>query len=198
MTMPTVRKPTYSDMQEERVAKNVASDLKDHVITVKHMDGMYRHWHCGKPGTSNQYFEIVTWPGSLCYTGDMGEFLFQRTTDMVAFMRNSAMSHAYAAEKCVAHDGRLREWREEVFEEELATCLEYADGDEEQIAHVKKQIEWIRDQICGDDPKQESMSALYQSGLVDGCDFPSCEAFTYHFLWCLYAIKWFCDNVKDA
>lgn len=196
--MTATKKKTYATLLEERVAENVTRDLKDHVITVKHLDGMYRHWHCAHPGTSNQYFDIVTWPGSLCYTGDMGEYLFQRTTDMVAFMRCSAMSFSYAAEKCVADDGRLREWREEVFEEELETCLEYADGDDEQVAHVKERIEWIHDQIGGDDPQHESMAALYESGLVDGCDFPSCESYTYHFLWCLHAIKWFCDNVKDA
>ena len=98
--------------KEKLVRERIENDLKDHVITVKQMNGMHRHWRCQKPGSWNMGFDIITWPGSLCFTGDMGDYLFRRTEDMVAFMRGSCMSYSYAAEKCVAHAvrrGRLHD-----------------------------------------------------------------------------------------
>jgi hypothetical protein len=97
-------------------------------------------------------FDIVTWPGSLCYTGDMGDFLFQRTADMIAFMRGACMSYSYAAEKCVAHDGRLKEFSEARFEEilrdRLAEATEGLDADcpvdAEKIGRLTAKIEGVR------------------------------------------------------
>lgn len=189
---------------EELVAERIGNDLKDHVVTVLRADGLYRHWRCQKPGTWNMSFDVVTWPGSLCYTGDMGDYLFQRTPDMVAFMRGSCMSYAYAAEKCVAHDGRLKEWREERFLEILAERLK--EGDEVTVVRRgKRETEKVADKIAeieheysNYESQHDAAKAMYESGLWDGCDLPSCEDYTVHFLWCLHALKWFCENVEAA
>lgn len=200
--MPTSKeKIPFVYLNEQRVKERCVDDLKEHVITTVHHNGLYRHWRCCRPDTGSMGFSIVTWPGSICYTGDMGEYLFQRTEDMVAFMRRSAMSFSYAAEKCVAHDGRLEEWREEVFLEELdaieARIKEECEDEDEKPEWLEK-VQAVRDAMNDDYPEHDAMVALYESGLVDGCDMPSCKAYTFHFLWCLHAIKWFCDNVKDA
>ena len=200
--MPSKEKIPFAHAHEQAVKERCAADLKDHVITTVHNQGLYRHWWCGKPGTGCMGFSIVTWPGSICYTGDMGDYLFQRTDDMVAFMRRSAMSISYAAEKCVANDGRLDEWREELLLEELdeiqKRIMEECEDEDEKPEWLEK-IEAVRDALShADYPEHDGMVALHDSGLVDGCDMPSCKAYTFHFLWCLYAIKWFCDNVKDA
>ncbi len=190
---------------EGRVKERIVNDLKEHTVTVRHADGLYRHWRCQKPETWNMGFDIITWPGSLCYTGDMGDCLFQRTPDMVSFMRGSCMSYSYAAEKCVAHDGRLKEFREERFEEILAERLkESEDGtfrvmrrgkiENESVADA---IEEIRREYSEYSTPHDAMRAMHESGLWDGCDLPSCEDYTFHFLWCLHAIKWFTKKLEQ-
>lgn len=180
---------TFYCESDRLVQERIANDLANHTITFKHGCGMYRHWRCQKPGDSNLYFDIITWPGSLCYSGDMGDYLFQRTEDMVAFMRSACMSYSYAAEKCVAHDGRVKEFREERFEAILAEAL--LDNPE----HADK-VQEIRDEYTNYSDKHDAMKAMYESNIWDGCDMPSCEEYTYHFLWCLHAIKWFCEKVS--
>jgi hypothetical protein len=182
---------------EALVKERIVNDLAEHKITLLHSHGMYRHWRCAKPGTRVLWFDIVTWPGSLCYTGDMGDYLFQRTTDMVAFMRGSAMSYSYAAEKCVAHDGRLKEWREEIFRERLAARIEECE-DGKRKAAVTKEVESIISEFETYQSRHDAEKAMYESGLWDGGDMPSCEDYTFHFLWALHAIKWFCDNVDET
>ena len=41
-------------------------------------DGVYRHIRFKKPGTGCMHFDLVTWPGYLCYSGDMGCYVFCR------------------------------------------------------------------------------------------------------------------------
>lgn len=187
----------YAKEREAMVVKRIVNDPAHHVVTVKQADGLYRHWRCQKPGSWNMGFDVVTWPGSLCFTGDMGDYLFQRTADMVNFMRSACMSYSYAAEKCVAHDGRLEEWCSELFDEELEwlqqQAKEAADeyGEPERVENCAEKIEEIRQAYSIYETEADAMKALYESGLVDGCDMPRCKTYTWHFLWCLHALKWF-------
>lgn len=189
---------------EAEVKRRIVGDLKDHIITVRHVDGLYRHWRCQKPGDSNMAFDVITWPGSLCYTGDMGHYLFKRTDDMVAFMRGSCMSYGYAAEKCISHDGRLKEWREEEFNRVLTERL--AESKEVTVIRhrskrtesVAEHIATIRQEYSNYSLRADAEKAMCESGLWDGGDMPSCEVWSFHFLWCLHAIKWFCDNVDHC
>lgn len=207
----TEKKPlTYADKLEADVKSRIVDDLALHVVTLKYSFGLYRHYRCQRPGYSNMAFDIVTWPGSLCYTGDMGDYLFQRTEDMIEFMRRSCMSYSYAAEKCVAHDGRLKEFREErleeILKERLAESLaDDGDGtfrvmrrgtfDDESVAEA---IETIRQDYSTYSLPSDATKAMYDSGLWDGSDMPSCEEYTFRFLWALHAIKWFCGKVEAA
>lgn len=186
---------------EENVKDRIVTDLATHAVYVRHENGLYRHYRCQRPNTICMYFDIVTWPGSLCYTGDMGDYLFQRTEDMIVFMRGSCMSYSYAAEKCVAHDGRLKEFSEQQFFEQLEERRrEACDGldaryHSDAIGAINDKIEAIRRRYdCYNNP-HDAITAMYESGLWDGCDLPSCDLFTFHFLWCLHAIKWFCEQL---
>lgn len=185
---------------EKLVKDRIAGDLRDHEITVLHHDGMYRHWRCQQSKTWSLGFDIVTWPGFLCFTGDMGEFLFCRTDDMVAFMRGSCMSYSYAAEKCVA--GVVKEWSEQRFRQVLADRQEEGETfkvvrrgsySEESVAEA---IHVIENEYENYQSQHDAMKAVYESGLWDGVDLPSCEDYTYHFLWALHAIHWFCAKVQ--
>lgn len=61
------------------------NDVKDHQMTILRDEGVYRHIRYKRPSTGNMYFDIITWPGNLCYTGDMGTYVFSRIEDMMYF-----------------------------------------------------------------------------------------------------------------
>lgn len=178
---------------EQKVKSRIANDLKDHVVTALRNDGLYRHYRCAKPKDSSMSFEVITWPGALCYTGDMGDYLFQRTNDMIAFMRGSCMSYCYVAEKCVAY-GRegIKEFSAIEMERELAQVVAEADSDE--IEDAIEKADEIRS--AAEDGEYYAIEAMRDSDLWDCADMPSCEDYTFHFLWCLHAMKWFCERVE--
>lgn len=104
-------------------------DVAEHQMEVIRDDGVYRHIRFKKPGTSCMHFDLITWPGYLCYTGDMGTFVFSRLNDMFEFFRTDrehitlregqtlAINRSYWAEKVEAknrHDG-IEEFSEERF-----------------------------------------------------------------------------------
>lgn len=65
-------------------------DVAEHQMQVLRDDRLYRHLLFKKPGTGCYHFNIVTYPGTLVYTGDMGSFVFQRLEDMFEFFRSDA------------------------------------------------------------------------------------------------------------
>ncbi|MFH1498784.1 MAG: hypothetical protein ABII82_13265, partial [Verrucomicrobiota bacterium] len=85
------------------------AQVKYHALTVEHDDGLYRHWRCQKPGTTIDGFDIVTWPGYLTISGDMGCYVFARQPSMIGFHRREGdgepkISFYYWAEKLQAVD----------------------------------------------------------------------------------------------
>lgn len=89
---------------EERFLRDVAK----HEMTVIRDDGVHRHIRFKKADSSNMLFDLITWPGFLCYCGDMGTYVFQRTQDMFGFFRKNGrldgIDHRYWAEKIEAAD----------------------------------------------------------------------------------------------
>ncbi|QJD98625.1 hypothetical protein HH212_00030 [Massilia forsythiae] len=100
-----------SGCTQERFLRDVGS----HVMTILRDDGLNRHVRFKRPDTSCYYFDLITWPGYLCYTGDMGTFVFKRIEDMFEFFGHDRAYHAsrgralainlgYWGEKLVAVD----------------------------------------------------------------------------------------------
>lgn len=194
---------------ENDVEKRIVEDLKYHVVTVL-LDGVtskagnkYLHYRCQKPGTWINGFDVVVWPGSMCYTGDMGDFLFQRTPDMIGFMRTAVRDVSYCASKCVAGKDEIKEWSEDRFHEHLAERLK--DGSEYTVMRrggyhtesVQKAIDGIKRSYAEYGLRSDAEKAMYESGLWDGTDLPSCEIYTTRFLWCLHALRWLI-NIIDS
>lgn len=121
---------------QERFLRNVA----EHAMTVIRDDGVSRHIRFARPGTGSMHFDLITWPGYLCYTGDMGTYVFQRTTDMFEFFRTDrknrrdpsklAINLSYWTEKLVAVDGGRHGGKVEAFEESKFKRVigEWVDG----------------------------------------------------------------------
>lgn len=189
---------SYLERLTQRIDQVISRELANFVITTHFCTGLYRHWRCGLLDRCEQHFHIVTWPGSLCYTGDMGDYLFQRTEDMVTFMRQATRDPWYAAEKCVAAGSAVREFRKECMEEEFTYLLTNPDTTAEDKAVLSDKLETIRDAYRMYESPADATRAAAESGLWDYGELPDWQTFSYRFLWALRAIRWFCDNVHNA
>jgi hypothetical protein len=81
--------------------------LPGHRMTVIHDETPFRHVRFARPHTGIWSFSLVTWPGHLAISGDLDDYVFARSFDMVEFFRADAPYHlginpGYWAEKVVA------------------------------------------------------------------------------------------------
>lgn len=93
-------------------------DVAEHQMTVLHEDGVYRHIRFRRPDTSCMHFDLITYPGYLVYSGDMGCYVFSRLRDMFEFFRTDRLhgedprklyiNRGYWSEKLQAVDGNRR------------------------------------------------------------------------------------------
>lgn len=108
------------------VLTSFSRDIAMHTMTVLHDHGIYRHMRFRRQGTYCYGFDIVTWPGYLAISGDMGDSVFTRLEDMLEFFRATTeriadapggltINAGYWAEKCVANDGPKKEFCSDLF-----------------------------------------------------------------------------------
>lgn len=116
---------------------------REHELTIKHDDGLYRHLHCAKPGTGIWSFDIVTWPGHLSIGGDIDSYVFARTPDMFEFFAGSGdgphgINPHYWGEKVVTRARRPeREYSPDAFKTAVVTdfmqCRDAYPGESAEI-----------------------------------------------------------------
>jgi len=204
--MSATKATSYYPKEAARFAK----DTTEHVMTILHSDGLYRHLRFKKPGTRFYYFDLITWPGYLTIAGDMGTYTFERTEDMFTFFRGAGdINPQYWSEKIRAGtgtNGRIAtEYSEALFKkhvsEHIAEYAEYSGLDEAERAAL---IEEVRIQIleggdsyteqgaraslddfnCEFDNQRESLRVFSDTWEWDLSDY------TVQFLWCCFAIRW--------
>lgn len=161
-------------------------DTSAHVMTVLRDDGVNRHIRFKRPGTSCMYFDLITWPGCLCYTGDMGTYVFQRLEDMFEFFRADQahrrdpnklyINLGYWTEKLIAVDGNRSGGKVKEFSEEKFTTVinEY-------------RVQWIRDAKESGSLDKEGRRELWEAvddevlrQLEDGGDRAQYAAYEFH------------------
>lgn len=203
-------------MTYELTTESFLRDVKDHDLTLVRDDGLYRHIRFRRPGTSCMYFDLITWPGALCYTGDMGTYVFSRLSDMFEFFRTDQarakegelkINPGYWAEKLIAVDGGRRNGKATEFSEEKFTRVinEYvadwlsghdvSDEDaealrvsvqEEIIDKIEPQDESYTYRLAHEFTHQVAGDEFYFQDLWD-YDF---SQYTHSFLWCCHALSW--------
>jgi hypothetical protein len=194
-------------------------DTANHVLTVLHDDGVYRHLRFGTPGGSSVYcFHLITYPGGLLYRGDMGSFAFERTHDMLQFFRRPDNEKRYRID--------LRYWAEKVTASERGGTREHdPDGFAAEIRRLRR--EWVRenwhtttreqrrdlwdsisDQVLAyaDDKHRGPVAAYDFTWRDDDVRFQFNDLFdsdhafkryTRSFMWCCFALVW-AIGVYDA
>lgn len=147
---------------EADVKERFTNDTANHQMTVLHDDGLYRHVRFKAPDTGMYYYDLITWPGHLTISGDMGTWTFARSRDMFEFFRANRpdrINADYWAEKLQhgASGGR-------------DSAKEYDEGIYRQV--VKDEVEsYVEDLTPG---AAAALRADVQERLLDdqGWDYP--------------------------
>lgn len=171
--------------------------VKSHKINVLMDNGVYRHIRFKAPDTGNQYFDLITYPEFLVYSGDMGCFVFTRLHDMFNFFRGDGINPGYWHEKLEAHDRMdgSEEFDVDTFHsivrESANQQIDDMGIDVEKADEIREELE---DAIGGVENEYEARKVASDFDM-HGVNFPdfweySLERFTYRYLWACHAIQW--------
>lgn len=186
--------------------KEFLKDIGKHEMSIMRDEKLLRHIRFKQPNTSNMCFEIVTWPEYLCYTGDMGTFVFSRLPDMFDFFRADKdkqasaekrgqtlyVNHDYWADKLKAvdcYDG-VKKYSSEKFKEHVRQRLKERMASKALCKAVKEDV-----LSCADDGEQAARRATndfkFENNYIFS-DFWECDCteYTYRYLWCCFALAW--------
>ncbi len=197
-------------------------DIEKHSMTIIRDDGAYRHIRFSRGSSSVYQFDFITWPGYLCYCGDMGTYVFRRLEDMFEFFRTDrkyaaerghrlSINLGYWSEKLVAVDGGRRngsakEFSPEKFErivkEQLGEWLSESELDAVGCRELREAVE--EDVLRHvDDGEYAAYHAAhhFQHGRYQFHDFffeHDFTEYTFHFVWCCYALAWGIQQYDDS
>ncbi len=184
------------------------NDVKDHQMTIIRDDDTGRHIRFREPGTMIYGFDLITWSGHLCVTGDCGTFVFRRVEDMFGFFRMDSRDFSYKSdrklhintgywhEKVLAEErhGGCKKYSEDVFRDEIKEWFDAWAEDQPKglSAEVWREIE---DEVlsCSESEHDAMDAALsFHNEFFDFTDFweVDLKEYTFDYIWCLYAIVW--------
>ena len=194
-------------------------DVRDHKLTILRDDGLYRHIRLSKPGDNDMQFDLVTWPGYLAYSGDMGDFTFSRLPDMFGFFRSDGgrINPPYWSEKIQATDkgGGHEKFSEEKFNRAIMEyVVEWIRSHQHDTTPEQRRSLWdevvdvvirIDDGDCGYRKRaaaHDFCHSFAQHGLrnFEFQDFweTNVEEYTYHYIWCCHALVWGIQQYDEA
>lgn len=172
-------------------------DVKNHKLIVIKDDGAYKHIRI-TDGTFNLKYDLIAWPGYLCYTGDMGTYVFSRTADMFSFFRNDELkiNPHYWSEKVVSHDrSGVFEYDNDAF---INTIKDEMCGMNENEKQLVKE-HFLNEQFDFEHEARQAIEDYNQNYGETFIDFFEHDLtdYTYRFIWCCYAIVWGIKKYDD-
>lgn len=189
-------------IKDSTVTERFFRDAEKHQIEVIKDDGLYRHIRLAQPGTGIMRFDLITWPGHLCYTGDMGTYVFSRVRDMFNFFRESPPNLSYWSEKVLAADksGGIAEYSADVFEDEIKQFFEdytsdWEDKDKKEAAWLNVKERVLTCSACGEQVAKEAAARF--EVFTDFWEV-DCTKYNFHFEWCCHAIPWGIAKYDEA
>lgn len=192
----------------QRTKEQFLKDVANHQMKILKDDDLYRHLRF-KQTYSSYWFDLVTWPGMLVITGDMGEYMFGWESDVFNLFRRTEgeLDLYYWGKQLKTKNGH-----KEFSFEKLKAFIE---------TEIKEYFEDAQIQVSDEVIERIKNDALHESG-ADSCSPVSqiqdifrrlfeyefnedgikfsfhydalCDANfekpSYHYIWCLYAIVW--------
>ena len=194
-------------------------DAERHVMTVIRDDGINRHIRFKRPDSGAYWFDLITWPGSLCIDGDCGTYVFRRMDDMFQFFRTDrdyalrngkalAINLGYWSEKLTSIAQRgVTEFSEDLFREAVKDEFDqWVESEEPSEANKALLWEQLEDDVLSyvsdseHDAIRSAMDFSNESLGFQMHDFyeHDCREYTFHFIWCCYAIAWGVKTYDEA
>lgn len=195
------------DCTEQRFLSDVAS----HEIHVLHDDGVHRHIRFKRPQTRCYSFDLITWPGYLCYTGDMGTFVFERLEDMFEFFRTDrvhsnargdtrfAINPSYWGGKLQAIDCQdgYKNFSMEAFAAAVKDDFDIYTESEEGLSQKDKDDLWsdVLGTVLYAEDKCSAVEAIrrfrhHEHGDIFTDFEHDTSEYSLRFIWCCYALAW--------
>lgn len=192
-------------MKDDCTEERFLNDVKDHKTQIMRNEDLHRHIRFRKPETSSYGFDLITWPGYLCYCGDMGTYVFSRIPDMFQFFRNKSsdqlkleINTMYWAEKCEAVDRHspIEKYNPDKFRERITEFMDESNISEEIRQSIKDKV-----LVYADEEHSAIAAAVnFECKGFQFNDFMEVDLYTYtfRFIWCLYALVWGIRKYDEA
>jgi hypothetical protein len=187
-------------MSKQVSAESFLKDVATHAMVIHLDNGPYRHLSFRRPAPNswNQWFELVTWPGKLTISGDMGTWVFARVSDMFTFFRSRPgclyINASYWEEKIEAESrfgGPALQFSPERFKDAVLNSLEGYGLDEPDKAGV---IAALEEEVFSEEVEDLAYQALREFRHIEFTFNDASEIsgrdYSFHYLWCLHAIVW--------
>lgn len=177
-------------------AARFARDTAQHRMTVLHDDGLYRHLRFMARRSSEFWFDIVTWPGSLAIRGDIDGHMFSRLPDMFEFFRADrrwGINPRYWAEKTEGGIRSVQQYSEALFRQLVVEYfVESARWDGVPAGTGKAIRTWI---LNGDLSDERHARNVLEDFAHREFEFADVWEWDFHdytpsFLWVCHAIVW--------
>lgn len=178
--------------------------LQEHIMTIENDSGLHRCLFFGKPGSSDYHFRLITWPGHLAISGDMGDFTFSRIDDMFDFFRGGRITPRYWGEKLVStscfggHDKFSWDKFAEEFREHMLKILPEGIDRGAAEGRIGEALSWVEPDEFGAVELVRKWNTDNEDWEHDWHGLPDGKAPSYHFLWCLRAIVWGIEQYDKA
>lgn len=169
-------------------------DFAAHEMKVIHEDGLHRHLHFARPGTSMYSFSLVTWPGYLAIDGDLEGFVFSRVLDMVGFFAGDAdINPHYWSEKITNCKTRrtTRVYSEEVLNRQIRGAFARIEVEEGRGSRMEVENAWrehAADLDLGVEHVARELLREFDHVLGETFEWDLAE-WDHHFLLACFAIK---------
>lgn len=197
MTTATTKpdnRPAYIT-QYDRQLEQLLANTKNHKMRVLHDEGVYRHIRFAEPGTTMWHFDLITWPGHLTITGDIGDgFSFKREHDMFGFFNGREINPQYWGEK-MPHTITYRKYSDEKFKQRV---LESLEGHLESLAESDRTtfMTALTEEVLGDaadfeNTAREALDNFEHNGFTftDTWEW-SFNDYDWHYILACHAILW--------
>lgn len=181
----------------EEIKALFLKDVSSHKMEVIHDSGLVRHIRFEQLDLKIHWFDLVTWGECLAINGDMGTYTFSRNQDMFNLFRskNLSINPDYYTEK-MQSICKISKHIKFSPTELRSLMIKHFKGwnlsSEKQKTKVWSKIE---DEILCSKTEEEARSNVDSFEARHGCLFRGffehdLTEFTYHYIWCLYAITW--------
>lgn len=186
-------------LQESEFLQSVAR----HMMAVVLDTPLHRHLHFTAPDSGIAAFDIITWPGRLCISGDMGTFSFSCLKDMFTYFRQDPTHPLLEGQtmiidpapwsevlSAIDKDAGFEEFSPDKFREEVGLWLDDCGANDADRAAAETEI---LQKLSESDEAAFQAACNFEHGDVRFYDFATnsdCTAYTYRYLWNCYAIVW--------